>query len=482
MELADTGWLVGMQDLGAAGLTSSAVETAARAGNGVELNMLKVPCREAGMTPYEIMLSETQERMLIIVKKGYEDKVSDLFHRWGLDCSIIGRVTDDGLARIKEGDAVVAEAPVKLLTDPPLYQYQVRKPKWLREVQSLELNDIPDLTPSEAQSVFLQLLASPNICSREWIFQHSNSSSQTDVMPPGGDGGVLRLKGSSKALSFTVDGNGRFCYLDPYAGGAIAVAEASRNLVCTGATPLAVTDCLNLGKPERKGVYYQLKECIRGIGSACRKLNVPVISGNVSLYNEAREGAIYPTPICGMVGLIEDIERWCDIGFMSEGDQVFLLGNDLDSGGLGGSEYLELVHSLVRGRPHIDLDLEKRVQSCCLKAIKQRVIASAHDCSHGGLAITLAECCLRRGLGFKGVWRFGSRLDAALFGEVQSRIVVSVKSEKVRQLEEMGTVSRVLVTRLGVVGGTRFTIEGCIDLPLEQVESVWRGSLEKFVG
>jgi len=483
LELAGTGWLVGMQDLGAAGLTSSAVETAARAGSGVELDMLKVPCREANMTPYEIMLSETQERMLIIVKKGYEEKVSGLFRRWGLDCHIIGQVTDDGLARIKEGDAVVAEAPVKLLTDPPLYQYRVRKPRWLREVQSLELKDIPDLTPGKAQSVFLQLLATPNICSREWIFQHSDPASQTDVMPPGGDGGVLRVKGGNKALSFSVDGNGRFCYLDPYAGGAIAVAEAARNLVCTGAKPLAVTDCLNLGKPERKDVYYQLKECIRGIGSACRRLGVPVISGNVSLYNEAREGPIYPTPICGVVGLIEDIDQYCDIGFVGEGDQVFLLGSDLDSDGLGGSEYLELVHGLVKGRPYIDLRLEKRVQSCCLKAIRQGVVASAHDCSHGGLAITLAECCLRKGLGFKGEgWQFGDRLDATLFGEVQSRIVVSIKPEKAQLLEEMAAASKVPVTRLGVVGGKRFTIEGCIDLPLEQVASVWRGSLEKILG
>ena len=480
LELADTDWLVGMQDLGAAGLTSSAVETAARAGNGIELDMLKVPRREAGMTSYEIMLSETQERMLIVVKKGCEDKVSDLFRRWGLNCHIIGKVTDDGLARIKEGDVVVAEAPVKLLTDPPLYQYQVRKPRWLREIQSLELKVIPDLTPSEAKSVFLQLLASPNICSREWIFQHS--STQTDVMPPGGDGGVLRVKGSSKALSFTVDGNGRYCHLDPYAGGAIAVAEAARNLVCTGAKPLAVTDCLNLGNPERKDIYYQLKECIRGIGSACRKLGVPVISGNVSLYNEGKEGAIYPTPICGMVGLNEDISQRCDMVFLGEGDQVFLLGSGYDGVGLGGSEYLELVHGLVKGRPHIDLDMEKRVQSCCLKAIRQGIISSAHDCSDGGLAITLAECCLRGGRGFKGEgWRFKGRLDATLFGEVQSRIVVSVKSEKVQLLEKIANISRVPVTRLGVVGGRRFTILNCIDLSLEQTESVWRGSLEKIL-
>jgi len=483
LELAKTDWLVGMQDLGAAGLTCSAAETASRAGNGVELDVLKVPRRETGMTPYEIMLSETQERMLIIVKKEFKDKVSDLFHRWGLRCHIIGQVTSDGLARVKEGDTVVAEAPVKALTEPPMYTYRVRKPRWLTRLQSLDLGDIPDLTPDRAQSVFLKLLASTNICSREWIFRHSDYVNQAEVViPPGGDAGMLRVKDSDKGLSFTVDGNGRYCYLDPYLGGAIAVAEAARNLVCSGAKPLAVTDCLNLGNPENKDVYYQLKESIRGIGRACRKLNIQVISGNVSLYNEGREGAIYPTPICGMVGLVEDISQRCDMGFVKEGDQVFLLGSGFDGGGLGGSDYLKLVHNLVKGRPHIDLDLEKRVQSCCLKAIKQGVVTSAHDCANGGLAITLAESCLHRGLGFKSEkWQFGGRLDAALFGEVQSRIVISVEPDKVRQLETLTRGERIPATRLGTVDGRRFIIPGYIDLPLEDMEAVWRQSLEKIL-
>ena len=430
------------------------------------------------------MLSETQERMLVIVKKEYQNEVANLFHHWGLRCDVIGKVTGDGLARVKEGEVVVAEAPVKLLIDPPMYSYQVRKPAWLRRLQSLDLGNIPDLTPETAQSAFLKLLTSPNICSRGWVFRHSEQANQAGVvLLPGGDGGVLSVSGSNKGLSFTVDGNGRYCYLAPYTGGIIAVAEAARNLVCTGAKPLAVTDCLNLGKPESKDVYYQLKESIRGIGRACRKLNVQVISGNVSLYNEGREGAIYPTPICGMLGLIENISQRCDMSFVDEGDQVFLLGSGFDNKGLGGSEYLELIHGLVEGRPYIDLDLEKRVQSCCLKLIKQGVISSAHDCADGGLAITLAECCLGGKLGFKGEkWEFGRRVDAALFGEVQSRIIVSVSPEKVKQLEAMASANRVPVTRLGTVGGRRFTIAGYIDLPLEQIEPVWRDSLEKILG
>jgi len=354
----------------------------------------------------------------------------------------------------------------------------------LRRLQSLNLMNIPDLTPETAQSVFLKLLTSPNICSRGWVFRHSDPANQAGVIvPPGGDGGVLSIPGSNKGLSFTVDGNGRYCYLDPYTGGIIAVAEAARNLVCTGARPLAVTDCLNLGKPENKGVYYQLKESIRGIGRACRRLNIQVISGNVSLYNEGKEGAIYPTPICGMMGLIDDINQRCDMSFVDAGDQVFLLGSGFDNEGLGGSEYLELVHGQVEGRPCIDLDLEKRVQSCCLKLIKQRVISSAHDCADGGLAITLAECCLGGGLGFKGErWQFGGRVDAALFGEVQSRIVVSVSPEMVKHLETMASANRVPITRLGTVGGRQFTIAGYIDLPLEQIEPIWRESLEKILG
>jgi len=445
--------------------------------------VLKVPRREAGMSPYEIMLSETQERMLVIVKKEYQDEVTNLFHRWGLRCDVIGKVTGDGLARVKEGEVVVAEAPVKILTDPPMYSYQVRKPTRLRRLQSLNLRNIPDLAPETAQSVFLKLLASPNICSRGWVFRHSDQANQAGVIvPAGGDGGMLSIPGSNKGLSFTVDGNGRYCCLDPYLGGVIAVAEAARNLVCTGARPLAVTDCLNLGKPENKDVYYQLKESIRGIGRACRRLNIQVISGNVSLYNEGKEGAIYPTPICGMLGLIENISQRCDITFVDEGAQVFLLGSGFDNEGLGGSEYLELIHGQVKGRPCIDLDLEERVQSVCLKLIRQGVVSSAHDCSDGGLAITLAECCLCGGLGFKGEkWQFEGRVDAALFGEVQSRIVVSVKPEKIKQLEALASANRVPVARLGTVGGKRFTIAGYIDLPLEQIEPIWRESLEKML-
>jgi phosphoribosylformylglycinamidine synthase len=281
LELVRTDWIVGLQDLGAAGLTSAAVECAARAGAGLDIDVAKVPRREQGMNPYEVMLSESQERMLVVVKRGCQDRVKALFQRWDLASEVIGQVTADGLARIRDGQEVVAEVPVELLIDPPLYCPKGQKPEWLKRLQTLDVAAIPDIPAGEANSVLLRLLASPDIASKEWVYRQYDHQVQTNTAQgPGSDAAVLRIKGSAKAIAITVDGNGRYCYLDPYAGGAIAVAEAARNLVCTGAQPLALTDCLNLGNPERPDIYYQLKECIRGLAAACRCLQVPVISGN----------------------------------------------------------------------------------------------------------------------------------------------------------------------------------------------------------
>jgi len=483
LELAETDWIAGMQDLGAAGLTSAAVESAARGKGGIEIDVLKVPRREKGMTPYEVMLSESQERMLVIVKKGYQDKVRAVFDHWELHSDVIGQVTVDGLARIKEGEKVVAEVPMNLLTSPPLYRRRVKKPRWLDELQSFNVTSVPDLSPREVGPVLLRLLASPNIASRHSVYrQYDHQVGDNAVVLPGNDAAVLRLKGTKKAISLTTDGNGRYCYLNPYVSGAITVAEAARNSACSGAQPLAITDCLNLGNPERDDIYYQLKECIAGMARACRKLRIPVISGNVSLYNETRDEAIYPTPVVGMVGLIEDVTRHCTSGFKEEGGLVFLLGDNrtVDSS-LGGSEYLELVHSLVKGSPSIDLDLEKRLHRCCLEAIKRGIINSAHDCSEGGLAVSLAESCLLGGLGFNSrSWNLEGRLDAALFGEAQSRIVVSVAPKLAAKLEAIASKWQVPVRKLGVVGGRRFIIEGYIDLSLEEAREVWWGGLEKY--
>lgn len=481
LELAKTDWIAGMQDLGAAGLTSAAVESAARGGGGIEIDVLKVPRREKGMTPYEVMLSESQERMLVVVKKGCEDKVKALFDRWELPSNIIGQVTGDGLARIKEGDKIVAEVPVKLLTSPPIYRRRVRKPDWLERLQAFDVTFIPDLAPKKAGSTLLRLLASPNIASKHSVYrQYDHQVGNNTVVLPGNDAGVLRIKGTKKAIALTTDGNARYCYVNPYLGGVIAVAEAARNLVCSGAKPLAITNCLNFGNPEKDDVYYQLEECIYGMARACRELKIPVISGNVSLYNETRGEPVYPTPVVGMVGLIEDVTRHCTSGFKHESDLVFLLGDTrtVDSS-IGSSEYLTLMHGIIKGNPYIDLGMEKRLQRCCLEAIKRGIINSAHDCSEGGLAVALAESCLLGDLGFvSNDLEIEGRLDAVLFGEAQSRIIVSVAHKNVWKLEKLAAQWQIGVKELGKVGGRRLILRGYIDLSLKQLGEAWWGGLE----
>jgi phosphoribosylformylglycinamidine synthase subunit PurL len=388
-------------------------------------------------------------------------------------------VTGDGMVRIKDGRKMVAAAPVDILTDPPLYRVPCKKPAWLKKLQAFDLDAVPDLSPKDCQTTLLKLLASPNIASKHSVYRQYDHQVQTNtVIPPGGDGAVLRIKDTRKAISLTADGNGRLCYLDPYQGGAMAVAEAARNLVCTGAEPLAITDCLDFGNPDKPDVFYQLKECIRGMAAACRVLNTPVISGNVSLYNETKGRAVYPTPVVGMVGLIEDVDRRCTSGFKDKGDLVFLLGGEgID--GLDGSEYLELVHGVVAGKPVIDLDLEKKAQQCCLFLIRSGVIKSAHDCSDGGLAVALAECCILGGIGIEAGWNIRDRLDAALFGEEPSRFVVSVAPAKAARLKKESARRGVRLVRLGEVGGTRLVIEGLVNARLDDLRTAWYGALER---
>jgi len=484
LELAQTDWIAGMQDLGAAGLTSSAVESASRGGGGIEIDVLKIPRREKGMTPYEVMLSESQERMLVVVKKGYEGKVKALFDRWELRSDIIGRVTGDGLTRITEGGKIVAEVSVNVLSSSPVYRKRVKKPEWINKLQSFDVNSIPDLPRRKAKTALLRLLASPNIASKRCVYrQYDHQVGNNTVVFPGSDAAVLRIKGTKKAISLTTDGNGRYCYVNPYLGGVIAVAEAARNLTCSGAQPLAVTDCLNFGNPEKDDVYYQLKECIAGMARTCRELKIPVISGNVSLYNETRGEAIYPTPVVGMVGLIEDVDKHCASGFKNEGDLVFLLGegNTVDAG-IGSSEYLELMHGMIKGNPYINLEMEKRLQRCCLEAIKRGLINSAHDCSEGGLAVTLAESCLANGLGFvSSEWDLEGRLDAAFFGEAQSRIIVSIAPKSSWKLQKLADRYQIAAAKLGVVGSRRFTLKGYVDLSLKEIGEAWWGGLENLL-
>jgi len=485
LELAEKhpDWIDGIQDLGAAGLTSATVESAGRAGNGIEIDVALVPRRERGMVPYEIMLSESQERMLVFPKKEHEADVRALLERWELKVDVIGHVTAGGNVRVLDGTRLAAELPVRMLVEPPEYRRRGVKPAYLDGLQSYDIASLPDLGRDAAGRALLRLLATPELADKRWVWrQYDHQVLTNTVVGPGNDAAVLRVKGTRKGIALTTDGNAIYCYLDPHAGGAIAVAEAARNVVCAGARSIAVTDCLNFGNPEKLDVYYQMEETIRGMAEACGRLATPVVSGNVSLYNETNGEAVLPTPVIGMLGLLENVEKRCAMGFQGDGDTVFLLGATLEAAAktLSGSEYLREMHGLTVGRPEIDLDLEVRVQQVCLEAIQRGFLRSAHDCSQGGLAVALAECCIAggRGIDAAGVEPAG-RLDAALFGEAQSRIVVSCAAEAAGEVESLARGANVPVTRLGRVGGERLALGGLLDVSVEELAAAYHEGLPR---
>ncbi len=482
LELAATDHYVGMQDLGAAGLTSASVEAADKGGAGIDLDVSRVPRRDSGMVPYEVMLSESQERMLVIARRGREDQVKAIFDKWDLECSVIGAVTADGVARVRDGDRVEGEVPVRLLTDPPLYRLQGEKPAWLDEAQRRDLAALPLPADGPAETL-LRLLASPNIASKRWAYRQYDHQVQTNtVTPPGADAAVVRIKGTQRAIALSTDGNGRYCYLDPYAGGQIAVAEACRNVSCAGAEPIALTDCLNFGNPEKPETYYQLEQCIEGMAAASRALAAPVVSGNVSLYNETQGQDIWPTPIIGALGLVEDVRRVAGIAFAGPGRLVALLGADDvrgDPDDLAASEYLHVVHGLTAGRPRIDMDLEVAVQRACRRLVREGIAESAHDCSDGGLAVALAESCIAGGVGFRGEFAMPGRWDAALFGERQSRIIVSLPPARESDLRRICAEERVPWLGLGHTGGETLTLPGALNVPVSRLSDVWGNALER---
>ncbi|MEG6617291.1 phosphoribosylformylglycinamidine synthase subunit PurL [Peptococcaceae bacterium 1198_IL3148] len=489
LEVIKSGYVVGIQDMGAAGLTSSSCEMASRAGTGIEMDLLKVPRREEGMTAYELMLSESQERMLVVVKQGTTEKVKEIFAKWDLEAVVVGRVTDDGMLRLTEGEQVVAEMPAKALTDEaPVYERPYAQPEYLAAAQQLDITNIPQ--PKDYNQALLALLASPNIASKEWVYsQYDHMVGINTVVRPGSDAAVLRIKGTSKGIAMTTDCNGRYCYLDPYQGAMMAVAEAARNLVCSGAKPLAITNCLNFGNPEKPGVMWQFRQAVAGMAEACGRLNTPVTGGNVSFYNETRGTAVYPTPTVGMVGLIEDLDYKCTQGFKDRGDIIIMVGENLEE--LGASEYLKVVHDIEAAGPvpKLDIELEQRVQQAVLASIKKGWIKSAHDCSEGGLAVALAESCISGKIGAEIFMVEQFRADALLFGETQSRIIITVSEDNVDELLRYLSVIGVPFGRLGTVGGTELKINlikpGCagahpndiINIPVAELETKWRGSI-----
>jgi phosphoribosylformylglycinamidine synthase len=431
------------------------------------------------MTPYEILLSESQERMLLVAKKGREEDVKRIFARWDLDAVIVGRVTKDRLFRaFFEGEEVARIPVAALTTDAPVYDRPAERPQWQEEVQKLNLAGLKE--PVDAGEDLKRLLASPNIASKEWVYrQYDQFVRSNTVVAPGADAAVIRIKGTPKGIALAVDGNGRYCYLDPYVGGILAVVEAARNLACVGARPVGLSDCLNFGSPEKPEVMWQFSRVIQGMRDACVALEVPVVSGNVSFYNETDGVAIYPTPTIAMAGILSNVERHATPWFKSPGDVVVLLGRSREE--LGGSEYLKVIHGLVKGTPPwIDLRLERAVEQSCIKAIEKGILCSAHDVSEGGLAVALAESCVggpARPLGAMIELREGMRADALLFGESQSRIVVSVKERDLERLKEIADHEGAPIQVLGEVGGSRLVIQPMVQLPVDEIREIWSGSL-----
>jgi phosphoribosylformylglycinamidine synthase II len=485
LELLETGSIVGLQDLGAAGLTSACCETATRGEGGMEIDVSKVPRREKGMLPVEIMISESQERMLLIVEKGREDEVRKIVEKWGLHAVTIGKVTDNGRLVVKDKDEVVADVPAYSLdsSGAPKYYKEYQEPLYIQQVKRLQPESVPE--PKDYNETLMNLLSSPNLCSKEWVYkQYDHMVRTSTVVKPGSDAAVMRIRGTKKGIALTVDCNGRYCYLDPRVGSAIAVTEAARNLVCSGAKPLAVTDGLNFGSPDKPDRFRQFRESIIGIGEACRELDTPVISGNVSFYNETETQAIYPTPIIGMAGLIEDIDKHCTMHFKDEKDVIIHIGETKEE--LGGSEYLSRIHGLEKGAiPKLDFGTEKRHQAFILSAIEKGLLKSAHDISDGGLAIALAECCMEKELGIKVQMESMLRTDVVLFSESQSRFVVSCSPEALTELQRLMDLQEIPYEILGTVESEDFVIDinnkNIVALKVKDMKEAWKGAFQCFM-
>ena len=521
LEAMRSGAVAGIQDMGAAGLTCSTCEMAARADTGIEIDLSLVPQRETGMTAYEMLLSESQERMLIVAHAGREREVADIFRKWDLDAVVIGRVRDDGRMRVSHNGEVVCDVPVKSLTDQaPVYERPMKagsafagsadvpsaptsdarvpqsqdasSESSIRALNADETSALPATTaPQNFNDALLKLLSSPNLASKEWVYRQYDHMVRTNtVVLPGADAAVVRIKETRRALAIALDGNGRYCAANPREGAKLMVAEAARNVVCVGAQPIAITNCLNFASPERPEVMWSFSEVIDGIAEACRAFNTPVVSGNVSFYNETEGRGVLPTPVIGMVGLIDDVKRLVQTGFKNPGDFIALLGMTRED--LSISEYAAVIEEksfdelISKGRvPALDLEAEKSVQTACLRAAENGLLRSAHDCSDGGLAVALAECC------FSSLNRevFGAEIDLTgeydlatrLFSETPSRIVVSFDQSALGDIEEIVAAASCAMTILGNVGSDRLRIESdgeeVIQLDVAEMEKAWRSSL-----
>lgn len=500
LEMMKTGAVVGVQDMGAAGITSSCAETAARAGTGLAIDVAKVPMREENMSAYEVMLSESQERMLLIVRPEKVEAVEAIARKWGLHASAIGKVIPGEDLEVYRNSELVAKVPAKLLADGPVYDPQAREPEYYRENMGFEYSRVPDIqgpraahdAPStqdvlNARNVLLKLVSSPNIASKEPVYRQYDYMVRTDTVEgPTKGAALIRVKGTKKAIALSTDCNGRLTYLNPGAGAKWAVCEAARNVAVTGARPIAITNCLNFGSPEKPEIYWQFQQAVLGMAEACSALGIPVTGGNVSFYNETEGIAVYPTPVIGMLGLLEDVERRVGPGFLREGDLVAILGEvSGEPVHLAGSEYLEVIHGRVAGVPREpDLVLERRLVDLMVHLVEEGLLRSAQDVSEGGLAAALAECCIhspgKLGAKVELPWSESWRRDALLFGECLSAVVVSFDKGSLETVREAVRNFGVPFTLIGEVGGEELVLSAggaAVRVPSSELEKAWRNGI-----
>ena len=484
LEAIRSGVVVGIQDMGAAGITCSTSEMSAKGKSGMRIDLSLVPAREKGMSAYELMLSESQERMLVVVKKGHENEIKKIFEKWDLHAEIIGEVIDRDRLLVSSKGELVADVPPESLVlggGAPVYIRETKEPEYLTETKKFNPTKLP--VSGDLGTVLTNLLKSPNIASKRWVYEQYDGMVRTNnVVLAAADAAVVYVKEVNKALSLKTDCNARYVYLNPRLGGMIAVAEAARNVVCTGATPLAITNCLNFGNPYKPEVYWQFAEAVAGMGEACRYFGTPVTGGNVSFYNESPSTAVFPTPVIGMLGLIEQLEWVTSTPFRENGDNILLLGET--SGHIGGSEYLAVEHGLVSGdAPPLDLSLEKRVQDLCLYGIRAGLVHSAHDCAEGGLGVALAECCFSGIDGFRGaIVDLGTtslRADFMLFGEDQSRILLSASSASSTKILSMARQMNVPARVIGMVDGKSLIVKGMLDVETEVMAEGYNQAIEE---
>lgn len=484
LEIIKNGWIVGIQDMGAAGISCSTSEMSAKGKSGMKINLDKVPLREPDMSAYEIMLSESQERMLVVCKKEHEEDVKRVFKKWDLQCETIGEVTDDGILEVYRNGELKASIPAFELVlggGAPVYYRETKEPEYLKETRKFDKNSLTEV--KNIEEVFYELISSPNIASKKWVYEQYDSMVRTNtIVGPGCDSAVIYIKGTNKAIAVKTDCNARYVYLDPKEGAKIAVAESARNVACSGAEPLAITNCLNFGNPYKPENYWQFKMAIEGMGEACRALNTPVTGGNVSFYNESPEAAVYPTPTIGMLGLIENLEWITTSYFKDSGDLIYILGEDFEE--IGGSEFLSRIFKITAGiPPKIDLEVEKNLHKALLSAIRNRLIKSAHDISDGGALIALAECCVinsERIIGVEAEIPVKTREDFSFFSETQSRVIVSVAPSNKEKFEELMKANSQKFFLIGkTVDSTEIKVNGKYSIDLIKTADLYYNSLER---